>query len=135
MDAELSNWSLAEREAGEAHRDGYKWLMDSQGNFFKTTTRVLVRVQPPDRPKQSADERRVLKALNYYGDCCYEYAIQQWGEEGPEQMCSGAKELSTEDEDMLFGEALYAAFAGESWLTPEKSEKLQKLWRKNYMGG
>ena len=74
----------------------------------------------------------VFKAMNVYGDCCYEYATQLWGEEGPEMMTSGAKEFSDDDEDMLMGEAIYAAFAGSKVFENDCDfiEKIKKYWKK-----
>ena len=64
----------------------------------------------------------LMKAHAYYGDMCYEYSIQLWGEEGPEAMTSGAKSLSPDQEEECMREALYAAHA-------EKANSLDQPWK------
>jgi len=74
-------------------------------------------------------EKIVLSALNFYGDICYEYAQQIWGEEGAEMMSSGEKEFSKEDEDMLMGEALCMV---SPRLTDKEIETAKKYWKKYF---
>jgi len=82
------------------------------------------------RQRHQAMNKLVLKAMDFYGDCCYEYAQQLWSEEGPELMTSGAKEFSSDDEDMLMGEAIYAAFAGS--ISTNAFDQIKAYWKKYY---
>ena len=72
----------------------------------------------------------IMKAEAYYGDMCYEYAIQLWGDDGPEMMCSGAKELSASQEEECMSEALYAAHAINHIDNPKFYNQAIAYWKK-----
>ena len=72
----------------------------------------------------------INEAEAYYGDMCYEYAIQLWGDDGPEMMCSGAKCLSNSQEEECISEALYAAHAVNHIDDPKFYDRAIAYWKK-----
>ena len=72
----------------------------------------------------------IMEAEAYYGDMCYEYAIQLWGDNGPEMMCSGAKCLSNSQEEECMSEALYDAYAVTRIDNPKFYDQVIAYWKK-----
>lgn len=116
-----------------------KHRKEAEANLRKT-----LKEQEAEKEKKKIEKKRkyhskmsalVYKAEAVYGDACYEYAIQLWGEDGPEYMTSGAKEFSDGDEDMLMGEAIYAAFSGDPRMDTDYNfvDKIKKYWKKYHI--
>lgn len=76
----------------------------------------------------------VLRAMDYYGDICYEYSQQIWGDEGPELISSGAKWFTKDDEEMLKFESIFAAHGHTAaWKNdPDFADKVKKHWTKYF---